>query len=59
MNDKKKYIVTDGKRVWYSNTVECDLASGILSLDEGRRFLINPDKFRCFEYGKEKNEEKR
>lgn len=59
MSDKKKYIVTDGKKIWYSNTVVFDEASGVLELDEGRRMMINPVKFKFFEVNEKKGEEQR
>lgn len=49
MTEKKKYICTDGKRKWYSNTIEFDYASGVLILDDGRRvFVSDPAKFKWF-----------
>ena len=45
----KKYLCTDGRRKWYSDTIEFDYASGLLTLDEGRRaFVSNPSKFKYF-----------
>ena len=52
--EKKKYLVTDGKRIWYSNTVLFDEASGILQLDDGRRAMVaRPELFRAFVYNNE------
>lgn len=50
-NAKKKYLVTDGRRKWYSDTVDFDYASGILILDEGRTaFVSNPKKLKTFKF---------
>lgn len=54
MSEKKKYIATDGRKVWYSNKIVFDPASGVLELDDGLRvILMNPDKFKFFELKKE------
>lgn len=53
----KRYICTDGKRKWYTDTIELDLASGILVLDDGRRAFVDPKKFKYFEIQKPESKE--
>lgn len=54
MNDKK-YVATDGKKMWYSNKIVFDQASGVVEFDDGRRVMVNPVKFKFFLYSKKED----
>ena len=54
MSDKK-YVATDGRQMWYSNKIVFDRASGVVELDDGKRVMVNPAKFKFFLYSKKED----